>query len=299
MNTPLLIVVVCWVAIPGFSGGAGEQEETASTKTEISDQQIVRLPTSVHHSTGEDGTHVVTIDGIGAAPPRDRERQDPPTEVLDVTPLDSIPSLRERVSFNVDHDKRTCTLVTSRELKLSELSAAIDETAKARSDIPCWAELEARDLERAAEFRDGRYVPEKVEGEAPSGLAWFCTLGLQGFSAPFVVKFGDPLGRLLIVPTVVPLGSLRHYTIRILDHDGQILWTDTSTAFGYPRIAVGDSDGDDRHEIYVESCDYEGKKLFHIKPPSERCPAQPAAQPADKPPVKNQPSPPTSMGAPR
>ena len=181
MKTPLLIVAVCWVAASGFASGAEELVKTASNNTKLPEEQIVKLPTSVHYSASGDGKHVVTIDGIGAAPRRIGERLDQPATFYQ-TPLDYIPSLPERVSFVVDHEKRTCTLVTTRELKRSELSAAIDETAKVRSDIPCWAELEARDLERAAEFRDDRYVSEKMNVEAPSGLAWFCLLGNQGFS---------------------------------------------------------------------------------------------------------------------
>lgn len=135
MKAFLLIVVGCWAAVSGVGSGAGEREGTASVKTEISDQQIVKLPNSVHHSAREDGTHVVTIDGVDAASRMDRERQDPPTTCYQ-TPMDDIPTIPERVSFTVDHEKRTCTLVPPRELKRSELSAAIDEAAKVRSATP-------------------------------------------------------------------------------------------------------------------------------------------------------------------
>lgn len=269
MNAQLLIVIACSVAASGFGGGAEEPAEASSTKTKISEEQIPTLPATVHYSASRDGKHVYIINGIGAAPIPVGGRQEP-LAALYQTPLDYIPSLPERVSFSVNHDTRTCTLVTSRELSRTELSAAIDETAKARSDIPCWAELEARDLQRSAEFRDDRYVPEKVDGKAPSGLAWFWLLGSQGFTTPFVVKFGGPLGSLHIVPTVVPRRSQSHYTIRVLDHDGRILWSDTSTVFGPGRIAVADSDGDDCHELYVESYNEGASKLFHIKPTSEQ-----------------------------
>ena len=155
----------------------------------------------------------------------------------------------------------------------SELSAAIDETAKARSDIPCWAELMARDFKKSVDFRDDRYVPKSITGDAPTGLAWYLLYRSTGISAPFVVKLvnvGFSQGRIIIVPTPVPIGSQSSYTIYVLDSNDRLIWMNSSIAFGPARVAIGDFDQDDQHEIYVES--YEGKdaKLFHIKPKSEQ-----------------------------
>ena len=255
MNTTLLVLATCWITVSGFCTG---------------NEQVESLPTSVHYSFSADREHVVTIAGVAAAQPKIGESHAP--LAFSQRPLDYIPSIPERVSFMVDHDKRTCTLVTSRQLNRSELSAAIDQTAKARSDIPCWAELVARDFKQSTEFSKDRYVSTKLDGDAPSGLAWHLLPGSVGLSIPFlpfVEQFGQA-GRFLIVPLPVPMGSLRVYKIYILDHNDEILWSDDSTVFGGALIAIGDSNGDYRHEIYAKSSNPEdGTIIFHIKPNSK------------------------------
>ena len=238
-----------WVVISAFSSG---------------EEPLVKLPTSVRYSALEGGKHEVSINGVGAATVKIGESKAPLG--FSQTPMDYIPSIPERLSFKVDHDKRTCTLVTSRELKRHELSAAIDEVAKARSDIPCWAELESRDFEKSAEFRDDLYVIKKVNSDASSGLAWFVLQGSQGITVPFVVKTGVSSGRLVIVPMPIPIGSQPQYKIYVLDYKDRLIWLESSIVFGPARFAIGDSNGDYQHEIYIESYDGKDAKFFHVEP---------------------------------
>jgi hypothetical protein len=228
------------------------------------EEPLAKLPTSVRYTVIEGGKHEVTINGVATATVGIDGEKAPLG--FPQTPMDYIPSIPERLSLKVDHDKRTCTLVTSRELKMYELSAAIDEVAKARSDIPCWAELEARDFEKSTEVRDDLYVIKKVNSDASSGLAWFVLQGSQGITVPFVVKTGVSSGRLVIVPMPVPIGSQPQYKIYVLDYKDRLIWLESSIVFGPARFAIGDSNGDYQHEIYIESYDGKDAKFFHVEP---------------------------------
>lgn len=184
---------------------AEEQANAASIKTEPQRRESDRLPTSVHCVTESSGRHVVTIKGIGEASPRDEERKSSESE-FHQTPMDYAPSIPE-ISLRTNHENRTCTITTSRELNESELSLVINELAKTRSDIPCWAELESRDIELASDFRENRYIAEKTEGALPAGPAWFWLPRSGAFFAPFSIEPDAAPGTLLVVPTPVHRGG--------------------------------------------------------------------------------------------
>lgn len=237
------------------------------------------MPKSVHYKKTEDGKHEVTIDGVGT--PFDSESRLGNQAMFSQRPIDYLPSLPERISFNVDYEKGTCTLVTSRELKLSELAAAINQVAAARRDIPFWAELEARDFERAADYLSDRYLVEKLEGGPPSNLAWFWISPRESFSVPFGTKDWPIAGRLHVVPTTRTIGRELRYAIRVQNENGKVVWEDHSLVFGMSRMAVADSDGDGAHEIYLHCYGLGGEKQFHIIPAVKQ-PPPPAGDKSEK-----------------
>lgn len=245
-----------------------EAPETILPGIERSGNSAPRIPASVHYEQIEEKRHVVTIDGIAGESLRaEGEFRD---SNFVQTPMDYVPGISGLIDFEVDHNSRKCRIITSRKIELSELSVALNKVAKVRSDIPCWAELEARDIEHAKDFRDDRYRLEKIDDEFPTGLAWFWLLGSQGFSAPMIMKSSSGhaifRGKLLVVPTPVPKGDQSRYVVRLLDQSENLIWMSSSTANGVVRIAVGDADEDGEHEVYLGCNENEGERRFCIKP---------------------------------
>lgn len=227
-----------------------------------------RIPASVHYEVIAKNRHVVMVDGIAGKSIHEEGKLE--EESFHQTPLDYMPESFGFISIEMNYKTRNCKIITSKKIKPVDLSLAINELAKIRSDVPCWAELYARDLERAEDFRDDRYRSEKLNGEFPAGLAWFWLSRSMSFSAPFIIGSNAHRGQLFVVPNPVPQGSPYRYTVRLLGQAGRVVWMDSSTANGVVRIAVGDADGNGEHEIYL-GCNENGvESRFCIKMKTER-----------------------------
>ena len=217
------------------------------------------LPSAVHYEEIEGNKYILTIDGIAGEPIR---RVAFPGFYQ--TPMDYMPEIADFVSLEMDHEAGKCRITMSKKMESTNLSVAIDALAKFRGDIPCWAELEARDIKRAEDFRGDRYRLEKIHAEFPSGLAWFWLSTSQAFSAPFAIEGGIVRGCLLIAPKPVSRGSIYQYTIRLLDQSGDIIWMNAEAATGVVRVALGDVDGNGEHELYLGCNEHGVESRFYI-----------------------------------
>lgn len=229
------------------------------------DHPFVRLPSSVVHTLNPEGQHVFTILGIADVPAYVKD--DIEKGVFAQRPLDNFkPTIPGLVAFEINHQERKATLITSSPPSLAELTAAINETAKSRGDFPSWSELEARDIGKAAAFSDSSYTVSKPEAPPPAGLAWCHLLpnGTFSFSAPF--SDGGPVpGRILIHSAPVPLGTQKHHTIRILDPDGKLIWTRTLPV-PHGSLAIADTNNDGAHELLLHWTEKETESRLLIAP---------------------------------
>lgn len=184
--------------------------------------------------------------------------------------------------FSVDFERRICTFLTSRKLKLTELADAIDEMARMGGDIPYWAELTARDLEETEDFEDLDFVVDEFEGNFPQHLAWFALSDDKPFEIPLGITSLLHF-KVLIVPTTAFCMCHSRYCIRILDTSGKVVWKDSDTAYGGVSVAVAESDGSFGNELLIRRYDHGMDASFIVKLNSEQDgTGQPAIRPESK-----------------
>jgi len=216
------------------------------------ERKISSLPKSLTYES-EDGRHIYTVSGI-----------------YDTSAVDGIDDVGQLCEVYIpdcltcvfDFEEKTCQIVTSRKLGFSELAYAVDDIAALCGDLPYWAELEARDIEEAAEGDQIDFDVQMIKQTHPKGLGWFSIPKDRKFEMPF--DGAERNMKLLVVPTTAYCMCHSRFCIRILNKAGKVVWEDEEIANGSISIAVSDQNRDYVHELLLRKNDHGKESRYRI-----------------------------------
>jgi hypothetical protein len=255
------------------------------------ERMILKLPKSITHRELKASMHEYTISGIyrgAAAKSMDPKESASNTKIM----------IPDALDLDFDFKLGKATFSTTRKLSLSELAYAIDDMAELGGDIPYWAELEARDLQRTKQFARLRYTIKATDEIPPDDLAWFWIPRDREFRMPLITTASD-LGNLLVLPSTAYCMCHSRFSLRILDSEGEVIWEDQDTAYAWVKIAIAnDPDEPGTHKIWLTRDDHGESAQFlirghflHLHEIEPTGAGQPAPRPLDEPGGGDKPQP--------
>ena len=288
MNAPLIALASILFAA---SVSAEQDPFTTPTRGEVKktsiepprpERNIARIPRAITYSKNKNGQNVYKLTGLYS-------HSDEKNDASHAAYYKML--IPKCTGISMDRALGTCIITTSRKLSNSELAYAIDDMAESGDEIPYWRELEARDIPKSKAFSKTTYTIAPYQRGLPPDLAWF---GVDDTMTPVPLGLRSEVGSLLIVPTTAYCMDYSRFALRVLDKEGHLIWQDEETAYGDVTFALAGTDSPYSHKVFIKREDHGKVAQFLMQINIEQAGAgQPATKPADKSPVKDQPSTPT------
>ena len=168
------------------------------------------------------------------------------------------------------------TITSTLPISYDWLARAIQGLGESSGIMPTWFELKARDLPTSKYFERGLYTLTRLDQDFPPGLAWFRLYSDTEFRFPFSPFVYESLGMLIVAPTTATTPAPPRIAIRVLDEDGRVIWKVDNPIKGKVKLAVGDRNEDNFHELYLEVFDVWGSRKttrYVLEPRSEQASA--------------------------
>ena len=259
----IALYLCCGFNLLGGFGWAQEEidpfaPQGPAAKPVVPHRGVVALPGSIKYEQLEKNRHQYSIGGMD------------PRDVNDNT-IQFCAGLLEHVlpeGVEVEAEIKGDTLVirVSQPIANDTLAFVVDGIANAGVGIHFWDELVARDLKRSIQFDPEMYEIVEHRGDFPPGLAWVPFYGEMRFH--FVTSVGT--GILLMGPTTSQCMCHSKCAIRVLDDHGDLLWIAPELALGSLNLAMGDTDNDQKHELYFQAEDHGEKTKGYVLRPKTK-----------------------------
>lgn len=256
--------ICCGLALlGGFCWAQEERDPFApqepAPKPVVPHRGVVALPKSIKYEQLDKNRHQYSITGL--YPKEEKDVKSFEEHCVDLFKL----VLPEGAEVEAQLKGETLMLMASQQIPHDTLAFVVDGVALGGGWLPCWSELEARDLKRANHFNPELYEIVQQAGDFPPGLAWV-GLGDKELRFPFLHTVMTATGTFLIGPTTGRCMCHSRFALRVLDDQGDLLWIADDPASGLCRFASGDKDADGCHELYFETDDHGKTTRYVVRP---------------------------------